>query len=84
MKSISSELSLDVFTIASLAWSLGPRRVSILELFVMECPLMLRAVFELPLNDPFVRVIPAPGGPVERMKSAKSCIDSLGILASLA
>ena len=85
MKSIRSELSFDVLTVASLACNLGPRRPSIPELFAVDGDrVIFRAFTELLGNGPFVRVALVAGGPVERMNSAKSCSDSRGTLASLA
>lgn len=87
MKSIRSELSLFEFTVASRAWKRA--RIDAVRLGPM---LGLRVVggtgwLMSRLCAGMVPVLfggPLPDGPVERMKSAKSCIDSRGTRASLA
>jgi hypothetical protein len=90
MKSINSELSLAEVTVASLAWSRARptdpeagRRVSI---FAGDAACVAPLVVWDGVGPPAAARLEGGGplGPVERMNSANSCVDSLGTRASRA
>lgn len=86
MKSISSELPLFDATVASLAWRRA-RAIALLgRLLVLEAVtggLPFRAFVTLPVRT-LGGVAFAPCGPVPRINSAKSMVESTGTLASRA